>query len=137
MTVLRPQTSSPRQRGLVGWARLVEGAEDTSGWAGGCCFSLPPSRDPFKEFDVAACFSFLLAGLSFYEKIQTWDKRNTREKDTISTGCFQAPKLLTQIPLQNIRPSERCRTRQLKSLIRVQSHPLYSIVGDPLKHSHL
>lgn len=37
--------------------------------------------------------SFLLvAGLSFSEKIQTWDKRNTREKDIISTGCFKTPK---------------------------------------------
>lgn len=57
-------------------------------------FSLSPlSLDPFKGLDVAAAFSFLLvAGLSFSEKIQTWDKRNTREKDIISTGCFKTPK---------------------------------------------
>lgn len=55
-------------------------------------FSLSPlSLDPFKGLDVAVLrlVSFLLvAGLSFSEKIQTWDKRNTREKDVISTGCY-------------------------------------------------
>ena len=34
---------------------------------------------------------FLVAGLSFSEKIQTWDKRNKREKDTINTGCSETP----------------------------------------------
>lgn len=43
VTVLRPQISSPKQRGLVGWANRWERVEDTSGWAGGCSFPFPPS----------------------------------------------------------------------------------------------
>lgn len=67
------------------------------GLRGGCSFPFPPSLWILsKGLDVAVLrlVSFLLvAGLSFSEKIQTWDKRNTREKDVISTGCIKHPKV--------------------------------------------
>lgn len=58
VTVLRPQIASPKQRGLVGWARWVGKGQKTQVVglvAAG--FSLSPlSQDPFKGLDVAeAC----------------------------------------------------------------------------------
>lgn len=81
------------------WAREVEEgvAEDTVvGLVAAVCFPFPPSLwILFKGFKTTAaalfCFVFLVAGLSFSDKFQTWDKkRNTREKDTaISTAWLE------------------------------------------------
>lgn len=112
VTVLRPQISSPKQRGLVGWANRWEGVEDTSGWAGGCSFPFPPSQDPFMGLRCCGgLFVFLMAGLSFSEKIQPGVKRTQKEKGVISTGRVKtSPRAISRRPRTQRHSAERgCR----------------------------
>lgn len=62
VTVLRPQISSPKQRGLVGWARIGGKGQKTQVVGLVAAVPFPPAQDPFKGLDVAAARFFFPGG---------------------------------------------------------------------------